>query len=501
MAFVNLSTSVAHNTLNLLPAFPIGVVLSFFGDSRLAYLLTVVNVYGSLLLLALVIAARRLGPRDLGMGWSRAAIVATMLLGFSLWQPVVLGYLDLGGVAIALAILTLYLSREPEELTPFHAVVIGFLTALLFLFRRWYGFWSLAFCLLVAAEAAVEAALGRWKPLRSALWIGAVAAGTLASVALPAVLQVAATDFADKFTAFKVRHGVAAELSAPVSRFGLLLVIPALAGGALLAAGPRAQRRLASFVALQIALIFVLMRRIQDPDIHHFYLYVPGILCVVVVAVEQALVRLPADRSRLVLLGTLFACGVTVATAVLSPPVASALHPWGPSPVAPKVRSDLPEVLRLLGYLDDRLREKPGYIYVFSSGGVISDQTLAFANLSAGVSYRSPAVVLQSSQLDRRDGFPCLLLKADYAVLPWPIDPPSRREEVQVILIPAESIARRRDIGQAFRQLPETFHLENRQTVLVYRRERDLLPPEVEALSRLLRKTYPGRPDIYEPCS
>jgi hypothetical protein len=94
-----------------------------------------------------------------------------------------------------------------------------------------------------------------------------------------------------------------------------------------------------------------------------------------------------------------------------------------------------------------------------------------------------------------------MLLKADYAVLPWPIIPPSRREEVQVILIPAESIALGRDVGQAFRQLPETFHLENEQTVLVFRRERDLLPLEVEALSQQLRKTYPGRPDIYEPCS
>jgi hypothetical protein len=502
MAFVNLSRSVAHATLNLLPAFPIAVVLSVAGDSRLAYLLTVVDVYGSLVLLALVIAARRLGGTpDLGMGWSRAAIVATMLLAFSLWQPVVLGYLDLGGVAIALAILALYLCRAPEDLSPFQSVVIGFLTALLFLFRRWYGFWSLAFCALVATEALIEAACGRRKPVRSAIVIGAVAAGTLAAVALPVVLQVAATDFADKFAAFKVRHGAVAELSAPVKRFGLLLLIPALAGGVLLCVGPRAQRRLALFVGVQMALIFLLMRRIQDPDIHHFYLYLPGILCLVVVAAEQALARLPTVAPRLLLLGTLLASGGAVTMAVLSPAVASALHEWAPSPVAPRIRSDIPEVLRLLGYLDDRLREQPGYIYVFSSGGVISDQTLAFANLSAGVSYRSPVVVLQSSQLDRRDGFPCMLLKADYAVVPWPIDPPSRREEVQVILIPAESIARGRDIGQAFRQLPETFHLENRQTVLVYRRERELLTPEVEALSRLLRTAYPERPDIYEPCS
>ncbi len=94
-----------------------------------------------------------------------------------------------------------------------------------------------------------------------------------------------------------------------------------------------------------------------------------------------------------------------------------------------------------------------------------------------------------------------MLLKADYVILPWPIEPPSRREEVQVILIPAGSVAHRRDIGQAFRQLPEIFHLANEQPVLVHQSKCHLQRRDVEALSNPLRSAYPGRPDIYEPCS
>ncbi len=501
-ALVNLSVSVAHNTLNLLPAFPIGIVLLAAGDSRVAYVLAVVNVYGAAVLLAFMIAARRLGAGPpLGIGWSRAAIVATLLLAASLWQPVVLGYLDLGGVAIAFVILALYFGREPAELSTFECLLIGFLVSMLFLFRRWFGFWSVAFYSVVALEALVEATRRGWKTLRVPLVIGAAAAGTLSAVALPVVLEILATDYGDKFSAFKAHEGIAAELSAPVARFGLLLVAAAGVGALSLLVGRRASRRLALFLVAQIALIFLLMRRIQDPDIHHFYLYFPGIMLLVVVAIQQALARQASVRRRLAFLGALFVSGTVVSLAVFSPPSAAGLRELTPSPVRPKVRSDVPEVLRLLGWLDDRLRERPGYIYVFSSGGSMSDQTLAFANLSVGTHYRSPAFVLQSSQIDRRDGFPCMLLKADYVVLPWPIQPPSRREDVQVILVPAESVATRRDIGQAFRQLPEAFSLENDQKVLVYERVRELLPSEVNGLSEGLRRAYPARPDIYTPCS
>ncbi len=316
-ALVNLSVSVAHNTLNLLAAFPIGIVLLAAGDSRLAYVLAVVNVYGAAVLLGFVVAARRLGaPAGLGMGWSRAAIIATLLLAASLWQPVVLGYLDLGGVAIAFVILALYLGREPEDLSTFECLLIGFLISMLFLFRRWFGFWSVAFCSLVVLEALVEVTRRGWKSLRVPLVIGAAAAGTLSVVALPVVLEILVTDYGDKFSAFKAHEGIAAELSAPVARFGLLLVAATAVGAVSLLVGRRASRRLALFLVAQMALIFLLMRRIQDPDIHHFYLYFPAIMLLVVVAMQQALAQQPSVRLRLALLGVLFVCGTVVSLAV-----------------------------------------------------------------------------------------------------------------------------------------------------------------------------------------
>jgi hypothetical protein len=43
---------------------------------------------------------------------STMAVLATILLAFSMWQPVVLGYLELGGVAMAPAIVALYLGSD-----------------------------------------------------------------------------------------------------------------------------------------------------------------------------------------------------------------------------------------------------------------------------------------------------------------------------------------------------------------------------------------------------
>jgi hypothetical protein len=167
--------------------------------------------------------------------------------------------------------------------------------------------------------------------------------------------------------------------------------------------------------------------------------------------------------------------------------------------VRPLERNDIAEVQRLLGFLDEQVARREGYIYVLGSTGTLSDQSLAFANRSLGTAYRSPASILQSAHVDRRDGFPSMLLEATYVVVPEPVQTGIVAGEQQVVVIPTDSFVRGENIALAFRRLPVEVLLEGDVRVWVYERERDITADEVAELSALLRSAYPDRPDIWRP--
>jgi hypothetical protein len=151
-AAVEISASV-NRELNLLPSLPLAPVVGLGRGTRLAYLLAVINVYAlPALLLLVAVVARLAGERRLTWfsGWGVAAAV---LLLPSWWQPVALGYLDVGGLAIAALVLLAWRAAEDgrDSLVPWLAM--GFSLALLAIFRRWWAFWSVSWCAVIALEA------------------------------------------------------------------------------------------------------------------------------------------------------------------------------------------------------------------------------------------------------------------------------------------------------------------------------------------------------------
>jgi hypothetical protein len=151
-AALEISASV-NRELNLLPSLPLAPVVGLGGGTRLSYLLAVINIYAlpALLLLAAVVArlAGERRPAWIG-GWGVAAAV---LLLPAWWQPVALGYLDVGGVAIAALVLLAWRAAAGGRGSLVRWLAMGFSLALLAIFRRWWAFWSVAWCAVIALEA------------------------------------------------------------------------------------------------------------------------------------------------------------------------------------------------------------------------------------------------------------------------------------------------------------------------------------------------------------
>lgn len=503
-------TTVARSTdreLNLLPALPIAVGMLLVGHGRLAYVLLVVVLYLVPAVLAMAWAAARGSDSPLRARLAPAAVGAVLLWLPAFLQPVLLGYLDVGGVALGGSAWACYLlaggDRRGGRLT---AVAAGLAAALQGLFRRWYGIATVGFVVAVALDAAVAAVAvrrdGRRAVLRAlrpaALTLGSCAAA-LVALALPRLLAIAGTDYADRFAAWDSARTPLAELVAGVVRYGALplVVLGGLAAVALTAA---ASRRAALLVLSQAAVSWVVFHRIQDPSVHHWYLWLPGLVIAAALGLAELDARFMAARGGMV--AAVAAGGTAVlAIALAAPPPATAGHAGllGDVRLRPVVRHDLDEVRVLLEVLDRRLRLRPGPVYVLASDGPLTDTSLGFANLSLGTDYRAPRFVLASAHVDERDGFPEGLLAARYVLLPTPVQGAVPAAHHRVLTEPAAELQAGTGIGAAFRLAPERFELDGGVTVLLYERLRPTTPADVAELSAALRRYHPDRPAVWQP--
>lgn len=252
--------SVAHSDLNLLPALPISCAMVGFGDSRLAYILAVANIYGLAVLVALLVAVRWLmhdGLRSRCVSVFFATAIALLLLP-ALWRPVLIGYLGLGGVALGLVILTLYFREDLTAGRWEYLALIGFLVAMLALFRRWYAFWAMAFFVMVVVDALWELAKRRslkrsdlWQVAKNPVIIGLAASGTLLALATPLILQRLSPGYAQEFVAYTRGAGLGRRLGELVGEFGVVAL--ALAVAATIVLGRRSKsRRLGVMLPLHI---------------------------------------------------------------------------------------------------------------------------------------------------------------------------------------------------------------------------------------------------------
>ncbi len=485
-----------------IPAVLPAAAAAAFGDSRLVYVLAVVNFYLAGLAAAGWLFVRRFAP-SAGAA-AAAAPLLLVLLSPTAWGPVLRGYLDVGGAALGVLALLAYLSRPAGELPWPRVVLLAGLLVGMALFRRWYSFFVVAFFLVAGADTAVAALRawprggGRGAARRAApLALAGVWAGVLlVSFAADWAYRAATTDYADTYAAYKM-HDAAADRAWEAVNYCGLGAGAAAAAGLLVGLGSRPARRPAVLVAAMYPVMLVLFIRVQGMGPHHYNLLLPAYVLLPALALASlpGWVRWPG-------LAAAAAFGLAVMAAAVHP--AQAIRePLGRavSPLAypPMTRDDLPEFRRLLRRTGEAAEEADGPVAVVASSLAISGTMFATADRTL----REPLVrrdrVLIGGEVDRVNGFPDLFLRADVLVVADPPQTHLQAGEQESITVTAASLLTRRDIGAAFDRLPGEFHLGDGVTVFLFRRARPISQADFDAYLARLRRAHPDRPVFFTP--
>ncbi|RUL87791.1 hypothetical protein [Tautonia sociabilis] len=500
---------------NLLAAVPLGTWMRLAGESRLSYELAVTNIYGGACLLGLMILVRGFwSERESARAgwWLELVPAAALLLLPAFWVPILRGYPEAGGMAMALVVLWLYFSSTDRRSYHPAYFAIGVLLAGLFIFRRWYAYWVVAFLAISALDRAVLAVMDLrrngfdWRRLaRLTLPVpvmGLVAFAVLAGLAMPMVRRVLETDFADIYSAYNRGGGLIGNLTLSFRPFGWLPTLLGVASLLYLAAG-RSTRRMSLFVGAQAVLIVALFFRIQFLMMHQLYMLLPGYLLVCCVAATRIAGLLPNRTLRAGWLGGLLAIGLTVsvptycgAARPLIEPIAGLL----PERCQPLVRHDLDAFIRLNSAIEEHLAGTDGKVYVLASSISISADHLIHAGPSLRMPFPSAnRVIGRWCIVDKTNSFPRELLQADLVVVASPIQYHLDPSDQRIVGIPARHFLEGTGIARAFERLPETFTIEQGIEVYLFKKTRPIEPSEVAELSDQLREAYPDRPYIYTP--
>ncbi len=509
-ALKTLIYSIREDDYNYLPAFilmPFGLL---FGTSRLAYILSIVNMIALPVAVSFVMLHKKFCQ---AYGLSSAALpfisasIALLLPNF--WNPILYGMPDIGGMFLINIILLLYISRPFSEQSLLRLVIIAILISTIILFRRWYAYWGVSFYIALSIVECGALLVNRPFETKNVLKIlskifmqGFISAVFLFTVAPTFVRRIIRTNYADLYSVYRENNTLLKAFQELVSNFGLFYFFLFVLG-AIVSVMNKKTRRFSILLLIQAPILFVLFAKTQDFHPHHLYLLMPTMLLFPSLFITRLLLR--ARRFTLIL-----ACGL-VFIFMLS--IFSAFSPEGVWNAGvyqkvlthvrhvPLVRSDIDdikEVDRMLSVLEELVTSPDDRIYVLASSPILNCSILDSAYLTLNRHQNVAKKILWTNDVDKRDGFPREFLTAQYVVVADPIQYHLIPKDQRVVGIPAELVLKETGIGSAFSKLPYEFNLDGNVKAYIYKKIKPFSDSDLEMFSELLKKDYPDRPNIYE---
>jgi hypothetical protein len=498
LAEVYLSTSQEYNLIPTIPLLPLRKIL---GASRMAYELNLAAVF----IVPFVLAVGWIGSRTIA-GRRGPVFWTTVLIALVTpytWTAIFRGFVDLGAATLVVMAIALYIA-DPRLTRQWRPLAIGFLLAAAVVFRRPFVYDGLAFGaaveLIIVGRAALSARAGARSALRvlvgEVLRSGLIVVGglvTMAAIGQRLLGRVLVQDYGSLYQSYVLDAGTV--LGSIGSGFGWLVIVLAIAG--FLAAWRRAMLGVRLlFVALYGAVLTVLWAFVVGQEgphyAVHFVLPVTIGLSALLWAIWRpypARVARPATAAVAVLLLVNLAAGLTnilPGTGAVARTLIATANP-------PLIRGDYDEVIRLVRDLR-RIAGTDRAVLVIGATNGFSDDTISVADAVVRGD-AAPLFVLNSPHVDSRDEYPlAVVLAAQVVALPDPLPLSLPPDRVGVERVMHDLFARPSLAADAFRQLPESYVLEDATRIRLFERTRPSTLEEAIAALATMREYTPHVP-------
>ena len=474
--------SVITQEYNYLLSFPLSLVMRVLGTNRYVFLFATVNLYVLPALLGMLVLGLRSKYGGILLCCATPMLLYTALTGF----------VDVAAAGAGIWAFLIYTDESRPQAA--RGILTGGLLTLVFLLRRYFFFFTVSFG--IAAFLALLIRRSQWK---SFLTMAVTGVGfSLFFGQSFVVSQVLSANYADTYSAYDQGRWI--DLVMLCRYYGYVMLAVALVCVVFLLL--RSKSRYGALLCLcQPVLCLFLFTRIQSHGQQHLLLYLPA-FCF---ALAGGMELLPERRSVRWVPCALALC--TLGSSFLPRPQPS--HPSEiavPDPLpaftyVPGQRTDLAQLVALRVYVDSLSAEEQKTAAVLASSftfnSSIYDNTLRSLNIPQS---GGPATsIIYFATVDKRDGFSWNALTADYLIVADPVQTHLGADNQHILTVLAQPVLDGTGIGTAYRQLDQSFPLEDGVTVYVYERTRDITREEYQAISDTLVSLYPDYAQQYRP--
>lgn len=475
--------SVRHWEYNLFPITLLLPLRFFLGDSRISYIvsITILFIFPFILVFAYYFKSRVESPVFRNAPWFPFTL-AVFCLGLSpqLWVPVLFGYLDGGGLILAMTVLIIY-SRRPLITQSYSTIfVMALLLCLMVLFRRWYAYWVAGFLLSISIENIIYLARTYKKRIKEYLpvivklfLVGGGSAGLFFLFATPIAKTMILTDYGDIYSGYKKVKSALDIFQSLSFHFGPFTLISAVLG-VVFSFRHKGTEKTAMILFLQFWFSLLFFTNTQDMGYHHYYLLLPVLLYFSCYCLLTWLEILRNKTLRLVYLAGLLVFLSLNFSIVLIPQVAASLQTvnfaFPKLRYFPEIRQDIEELHEIIGYLDRLDQAADNKVYVLASSGILNDAILRNACLTGTRNYSICRQFVTSAHVDKRDGLPLSLFQSQYIVTTDPAQLHMKENDQQVVEKMRDAIVGQRGFGKNYLKLPVVFTLEKNVKVYIYQR-------------------------------
>ncbi len=260
-------------------------------------------------------------------------------------------------------------------------------------------------------------------------------------------------------------------------------------------------RVVGSFLIIQSLIVFWLFARTQNFGIQHYYLLIPGIALGIAAMVLALWAHITNRLWRVALVGLVFTVLLASSATVFYPRAAIVSDSLGSLvPQAryyPLVRNDLDVLDYLLDRLDKLELDQPIDIYVLASSEILNSSILRNYCQLGPRRWFFCDHILNTNDVDKRDGFPRQFLHAHYLVVASPTQYHLRAEDQRVIGVLVREVMEGHGIGASFQRLPWEFKLDKEVTVWLFTKVRPFERADLEALAEEFAGYYPDKRHIF----
>ena len=465
--------SVFETDYNYIIALPASIFCKLFGESRLVFVLSIVNFYLLPLVTLIYAAANRIYKK----GWM--AIFAVLGLPYLVFAANT-GFIDIGGVLFAFLAAVIFLWGDGDEM----CVLSGICLALCVLMRRWYSFYALSFII-----TSVLWGISR-KKAKGSIYLVLSFAFVLLFFAQPFVTGKLMADYRDMYSAYAL--GIGTDIRIFTRYFGLLLVIAVSLWAIVKQAKAGLKMTPEFFMWVQGIICFALFTALQTHGQQHLALYVPMFIIFTLSVCSRdvpVFASFSPERTVLLCVALCAANLVSVFIPRQQPQTISEIKGVSVLPtfsIYPQVDQNAESFLQVTEYMDGEIGMRGKTVCFLASSLEMNYDTLRNAEISLSVKKKydidRESYYLTIGDVDKRDGFADSLFAADYILVPSELQIHLAPEEQRVISVPYKHIVNGTGIGEAYEKQDKSFTLNSGDEIYLYKKIRDITPEEKENL-------------------